>query len=402
MTASFPNLMTPETRANPYALYRRLRAEQPVARVDPGGMYAVSRYDDVVAVLRDSQTFSSAAFRAMYAPAWLPKNPVAFSLVTADPPEHTRLRALVSRAFEPRAIARLTDMARAISANLLDDIGAREEIDFVTQIAGPMPAFVISEILGLDSALHRNFKRWGDALGHITPMTPPEYHDHIRTNVAEMESYLRAVIRARRATPKNDLVSDLLAPSADGQRLSDEEVLSMLFLVMPAGFETSTNLLSHAARALAARPDVLAALRRSPWLIPAFIEEVLRHEPPVHAILRVAAVDAVVAGTRIPAGSIVAALLGSANRDERRFPDPDRFDMTRDATKTVAFGHGIHFCIGAALARLEARVVVEELLRRYDNITEEPGALSWNYALTVRGPTSLRMRLHRLGSHKAA
>lgn len=395
MIASLPDLMAPETRANPYPLYARLRAEQPVARVDPGGLYAVSRYDDVVAVLRDAQAFSSAAFRAMYAPPWLPKNPVAFSLVTADPPEHTRLRGLVSRAFEPRAIARLEPRARAISAMLLDGLGDRDEIEYVAEIAAPLPAYLISEILGLDPALHKEFKRWGDALGNITPMTPPELFDKIRANVAEMEGYLREVIAARRAAPRSDLVSDLLAADAAGQRLSDAEVLAMLFLIMPAGFETSTHMLSHGARALSAHPELLASLRASPSLIPAFVEEVMRHESPVHAILRVAAVDTVVAGTRIPAGSMVATLLGSANRDERRFSNPDRFDINREAGKSMGFGHGIHFCIGAALARLEARVLFEELVRRYDHIAVVPGPLSWSYTFTVRGPTALPLRLRR-------
>lgn len=395
MSMSIPNLLAPETRANPYPLYKQLRDEQPIARVEPGGMYAVSRYDDVVAVLRSPSVFSSAAFRAMWMPAWLPQNPIAGSIVTTDPPEHTRLRGLVSRPFEPRAVTRLEPRVRTFALDLVDNLCRVDEVDFVAEFAAPVPSCVIAEILGLDLALHKNFKRWGDAIANITPITPAEYHDNVRACVTEMESYLRQVIAARRAQPQDDLVSDLLAPGENGQMLTDEEVLAMLFLVLPAGFETAMNLLAHSLRLLSLRPDILATLRGNPARIPAFIEEMLRFEPPVHTILRVALADSVVAGTTIPAGSIVALLLGSANRDERRFAEPDRFDIARDQSKHIAFGYGIHFCIGAALARLEARVALEEIVKRYDQITPVPGELAWNYAITVRGPTKLPLRFHR-------
>lgn len=395
MSLSIPNLLTPEARANPYPLYKQLRDEQPVARVDPGGLYAVSRYDDVVAALRNPRVFSSAAFRAMWMPDWLPQNPIGTSIVTADPPEHTRLRGLVSRPFEPRAVTRLEQRVRTFAHDLAEGLGQVDEVDFVAEFAAPVPSCVIAEILGLDLALHKNFKRWGDAIANITPVTPAEYRDNVRASVAEMETYLRQVIAARRAQPQEDLVSDLLAPGEDGQTLTDEEVLAMLFLVLPAGFETAMNLLAHSLRLLSQRPDVLALLRENPARIPTFIEEMLRFEPPVHTILRFAMADSSVAGTPIPAGSMVALLLGSANRDERRFADPDRFDMARDQSRHIAFGHGIHFCIGAALARLEARVAIEEIVKRYDQITPVPGELSWNYAITVRGPTKLPLRFQR-------
>jgi cytochrome P450 len=391
------NLLGSEVRADPYPVYAWLRNEQPVARVEPGGIYAVSRYEDVVSVLRNPQAFSSKALHALVTPPWLPPTPALSTPIMMDPPEHTRIRTLMSRAFEPRVIAQLESRIRAIvREDLVDRLGAHEQVDVVTEYSGPLPMRVIVDMLGMDPALLAQFKRWGDALVAVSPVTPPAHHDAIRTAIAEMEGHFRTVIADRRRNPGGDLVSYLVQHEAGtGLALSDEELIGCLALILIAGFETTINLISQSLRVLAARPEDFAALRASPALIPGFVEEVLRYEPPVHGTLRFATGDTVIAGAEIPAGSMVLALLGAALRDERRFSDPERFDMRREPGRSLAFGHGIHFCLGAMLGRLEARVALEEIVKRYDRVTAAPGEITWNHQLTVRGPLALPLRFRR-------
>jgi hypothetical protein len=207
-----------------------------------------------------------------------------------------------------------------------------------------------------------------------------------------METYLTEVVQERRRRPADDFVSDLIRAEVSGDTLSDAEVLAFLFLVLPAGFETTTNLFTNAMLGLLERPEDLARLRSDPSLIPAFIEEVLRHDPPVHGIPRFTTADVTLGGAVVPKGSMVLLLIGSANRDETRFPDADRFDMDRGRDPGVALGYGVHFCIGAPLARLEARIGLEALLRRFRGFAQLPGQLDWSAAITVRGPLSLPLR----------
>lgn len=389
------NLMTPAMLADPYPTYAELRRSAPVCQVDPGGFWAVFRHDDVVAVLKDTERFSSEGFRAATKPAWLGYNPFGDSMIVLDPPHHGRLRSLVNRAFTPAAMARLEARVRAFA----DDIAARlplgEPVDWVETFAMPLPASVIGELLGLDRSFHGHFKRWVDDLTSITPVTPDmtARMEEIRTTVREAEQYLKEVLDRRRREPADDMVTDLLRAEVDGEALTEAELMSFMFVLLVGGLETTMNLLNHIALQLAARPEVLDRVRADAALIPKLVEEALRYEPPVRAIYRVATADVELRGVLIPRGAKVLVVLGSANRDEAQFPDAHRFDIDRGVVNHLPFGHGIHFCLGAPLARMEARLGLTALLPRVRafSLAGEP---EWRRSISVRGVTRLPLIAH--------
>jgi cytochrome P450 len=383
------DISTPGFQADPYPTYAALRDNSPVCQVEPAGMWAVSRYADIQFVLRHPEIFSSAGFRATFLPSWLEDSPLTESIVLKDPPEHTKLRALVNRAFGPGAMARLETRIRAIVAELVGRLEPDRGSDFVAAFAGPLAATVIADLLGLDPTHYQDFNRWIARLAAITPTTPSSEHAVIRATIAEMSRYLYDVIEGRRRAPTDDMVSDLVRAEIDGHRLSDRDILAFLCVLMAAGIETTGNLLSLMMLALLAMPDVLAQLRAAPDLMPRFVDEVLRHDGPGQAALRLTTTATELASVALPAGAVVACLVASGNRDERQFADPDRFDLTRNAQGVLSFGHGIHYCIGAALARLEARIAFEALFTRFSGFTRAPGEVKWNSSLITRGPIHL-------------
>jgi cytochrome P450 len=385
------DIMAPEFRADPYPFYAEMRRSEPVVEVDPGGMWAVSRHEDVERILKSPELFAQ-GFRAAWQPPWLPQNPLASSVLALDEAPHARLRAIVSRAFGTRAVSRLEPRVRAIAGELASGIAAGAEVEVVSAFAVPLPAFVIGELLGLDPALQPSFKRWADDLVSITPVVEgPEQIPRVKATLAEITSYLTEVIAARRSSPSDDMVSDLIRAEAGGERLTDDELVSFLILLLLGGFDTTTYLIVNALLLLADRPDRVGRLRVEPGFIPGFVEEVLRYDAPVHGVPRVATADVDIAGVTIPRGALVLALLGSANRDERRFDEPDTFKMER-GRQGLSFGHGIHACIGAALARLEGAAAIEALLARFRAVGRVPGELEYNRSLTVRGVVSLPLR----------
>ncbi|HEX2573069.1 MAG TPA: cytochrome P450 [Polyangia bacterium] len=388
-----PNLLDPRVRANPYPLYACLRRERPVCEIEPGGLWAVSRYDDVVYALRHPELFSSSGFRVFLTPPWLDHNPAAESLVMCDPPDHTRLRAFVSRAFSPRTLAPIEARIRTVASELADRVVARGEVDVVDEFAGALPTRIIAEVLGLDPALGVHFKRWVNDQAVISPaITDPVRIAEIKTSIHELVSYLDEAIEARRRAPSDDLVGELMRPDASGQLLTEDELRSFLVVLLVAGLETSTALLSSTLRLLAERPADLQHLRQDPAFIPAYLEEVLRYEPPAHGLARLTTQEVELGGTRLAAGSVVLVLLGSANRDENYFPEPDRFDPGRSNQKAVAFGYGIHSCVGAVLARMEGRIGLKALLERVAHIAPVPGEIRWNESLVSRCPIALPLR----------
>ncbi len=386
------NLMAPEIRDNPYPVFAELRRNAPVCQVEPGGLWAVSRYEDVVHVLKTHQSFSSEGLRLTTEPAWLGRsNPLNDSILFMDPPKHGRLRALVSRAFTPAALARLEPALRAQAEELVTGLLNRRSVDFVENFAMPVPASVIGSLLGMDPSLHSRFKSWANdivAIGGTAPDNLP-MQEQCRRTVEEMVTYLQQVLDSRRTALREDMLSELIQARIDGESLTNEELLGFLVLLLLAGLETTANLLSHSARMLAAHPDMMARLRADPSLIPRFIEEVLRYEPPVQASLRVCTEDVVLGGVHLPRGSAVLALQGSATHDERHFPDPERFDIDREGPQNLPFGHGIHFCLGAPLARLEARVALEVLLARVGRMELRTERIDWAPSLTIRGVRTL-------------
>lgn len=391
MTAR-PNLLSPEHFRDPYALYAALRGS-PIQQVEPNGMWAVSRYEDVVAVLKDPQRFSSTQ-RLRNMPEWLERSRIHMVLVTMDPPEHTKLRGLVGRAFAPPALARLEakirDKARALTRSVLD----RREVDFVSEFALRLPAFVIGELLGLDPSLHDPLKRWvDDMLAVSAGRFTPERIARIQQSHQDMERYMCQVLEERRQRPADDMISDLLRAEVDGRRLDEGELLGFFALLLIAGLETTVNLLGNTMICLARHPDVLPRVRADLGRVPALVEEVLRFEAPVQLTARTALSEVELAGVRLPANAHLAVLLGSACRDERHFERPDQFDIDREKPANLPFGHGIHFCLGAPLARLEARLGLEALLPSIRDFHLKTPEVSWAWSLSVRGPTALPLEV---------
>ncbi|KYF69461.1 cytochrome P450 [Sorangium cellulosum] len=395
------DVLAPEFRANPYPVYAEMRRASPVCQVEPGGMWLATRYDDVLFILKTPGVFSSEGFKATLEPPWVGYNPLGNSMIALDPPSHTRLRALIHRAFGAATVARMAPRLHAVAAELAD--GLAGEVDFVEALANPLPAFAIGEILGFDHALRADFRRWSDDIATIMPEPlDPEQARRVRTTIADLTRYMMAVIEQRRRAPTDDPVSDLVRAEVDGQRLTDAEIVEFLFLLLIAGLETTTHLLGNSLLFLADHPDMMERLRADPALIPLFVEEMLRFDGPIHMVPRITTTEVAISGVTVPRGALLLPVLASANRDEKRFKDPDRFDLHRGAQGALPFGHGIHFCIGAALARLEARATVEAVIARYQRIERVPGEIRYNHVFTIRGPVALPLRFIPAGSAPGA
>lgn len=360
------NPFAPAFKADPYPVYAELRRDQPVARTEPFGFYAVSRYDDVSYVLKNPQLFSSTAMAAATMLGGGQGLIRTSTVITSDPPTHTRLRNQVNRAFTPRMVAEMEPRIREITSQLLDRARDHNEMDLAKDLAIPLPVMVIAEILGVDPDRHEDFKRWSDDVVRImSGAVSAEEREALRADLEGLAAYFQQIIDDRRRVPRDDVISILVRAEQDGQALTPEEVLAFTGLLLIAGNETTTNLITNGMLALLENPAQMRLVREDPSLIANMVEEALRYDAPVQFLFRSATRDVELAGTVIPQGSIVLPLYASGNRDERRFPDPDRFDVRRNAQGHLAFGLGIHFCLGAPLARLEARVAFTELLRRF-------------------------------------
>jgi len=391
------NLLAPEVRANPYPFYAQLRSEAPVCQIDPGGRWAITRYEDVLYVLKNPRLFSSIAIQKSTQPPWLGRhNPFSESMFTMDPPEHGRLRSLVSRAFTPGVIAHMEERVRSFARELASSLRMNTPINFVEAFALPLPARTIGELLGLDASLHSRFKRWSDDIVSSGSISPEETdrHAEVRQNVTEMEQHLENVLERRRQAPGADLMSELLRVRVNGEALTHRELMAFFFMLLVGGLETTVHLLGHSVRMLMERPELLARLRREPSVIPRFVEEMVRYEPPLHGAVRLTTAPVTLAGVSLPAGEVVFAVLASACRDDAYCANGEAFNMDRIGPQNLAFGHGAHFCLGAALARLQARVALEELIARCGGLSPGPGQVEWNASMIARGPTVLPVVLH--------
>jgi cytochrome P450 len=390
------NLMSPGFRANPYPLYAALRRDSPVVQVDPGGLWAVSRYDDVLHIFKNPKVFSVAGLRLAADPPWIGRNPFADSMLFVDDPKyHARLRTAVNQPFLPASLSRLEPTLRATAEACTSRVLERRTADFIEDFALPLPASALGALLGLDPSLNPRLKQWADGIVAISATQPGDTEQIARCKrtVEEMEQYLGELIARRRAAPQEDLTSTLVQARGDAA-LTDKEILGFLFVLLVAGLETTLHLIGHSVRILAEQPELLARLRADRSLIPAFIEEVLRFEPPVQATMRLCTEEVRLSGVTVPSGSVVMALMASALRDERYTPDAERFRLERKGPHNLGFGQGMHFCLGAPLARLETRVALESLLARCAALTPRPEPLAWNVSMTVRGVRSLPLEIH--------
>ena len=374
-------LFSDDARRNPYPFYAQLRAASPLLHDPQSGLWMIFDYIGVHRVLNDHETFSS-----KHGPDWI---------VFTDPPRHTKLRALISKAFTPRSIINLEPRIRELSRQLLNDTIERGEMDLAADFSIPLPMFVIAEMLGIPVADRPRFTRWIDVLLKMSYTIPrtPEAADATAAFVAataEMSDYLADLLAKRRTDPTDDLLTRLSQSEVDGDRLTQAEILGFFQGLLLAGSETTTNLLNSAILCFIENPDQLALLRDRMDLLPSAIEEVLRYRSPLQWMYRKTRRDTPLHGQVIPAGKLILAMIGSANHDPRHFHAPDRFDITRTPNPHLAFGHGPHFCLGAPLARLESRIALTDLLTHLKKLRLASDA-PWQPrpGLHVLGPTHL-------------
>jgi cytochrome P450 len=377
-----------------YDVLARLRADDPVHECAPG-FWVVTRYEDIRNLSRDPSHFCSGRGALVNDPMRGSEAPMAGrSILHMDPPEHASFRGLVNRRFTPRAMAQLGESIRVSASSLLDAVEAREEIDFVAALAAPFPLIVIAELLGIGESDREDFRGWSDAAIE-SPDLPP---DKTMAALGELSGFIVEHIRSKREQPGEDLVSLLVGSEIDGCPLSKEELFMFLLTLLVAGNETTRTLLSGAAAVLHEHPDQRAALASDVSLVPGGVEECLRWVTPVHAFCRTATEDAVVGSTPVSAGDYLCMLYASGNRDERIFgDDAAHFDVRRPTNPMhLAFGFGEHVCLGASLARLEARIFVEELLGRFPAY-EVTGTVERVRSTTVAGIRSLPVVLAPAG-----
>jgi cytochrome P450 len=406
-------------RADPYPAYRELRDEAPVHFAPESGCWCVSRYEDVLHILNHPEIFSSRAmFTVLMNAGFEGKPPLSWrmvsflirfalrtrvsplgfttarNLIASDPPIHATLRAIVNRGFTPRRIQAWEPRIRAIASERVARLAGGEPFDVVRDLAIPLPVTIIAEMLGVERERLSDFKRWSDAI--IAAMTGPmrAFPPHPETIEVflELDTYLAGVIRRRRRERGDDLVSALLAEEPGGNKLSTMEIMQFVMLLLVAGNETTTNLIGNAASALLDHPDALARVADDPSLVPNLVEETLRYDAPVQTVFRTALRDVVLRDVELPRGATVAVMLGAANRDERRFAAPDRFDPSRDCRGHLGFGFGQHFCLGASLARLEARLALEALAPQLRHTRRASAERSILDSFLVRGPSRLELR----------
>lgn len=390
---AYVNIASSEFKANPFPFYAQLRSEAPVYQTtlpDRRDVWLVTRYDDVVAVLKDDR-FSKDKINARR-PPWLPGmlKPLLRNMLDVDVPDHTRLRGLVQKVFTVRLIENLRERIQDLADELLNQTQAEGRMDLVRDYAITIPTTIIAEMLGVPTEDRHKFHRWSSTA--ISSTASRWGMVFALPNVVAFLRYVRALVKSRRANPKDDLVTALVQAEEAGDQLSEDELVAMIFLLLVAGHETTVNLIGNGMLALLESPEQMSKLRDNPLLIKTSVEELLRYNGPLEtATERYARTDTTVAGVIIPRGELVLAVLASANRDERQFKDADRLDLGREPNPHVAFGFGIHYCLGASLARLEGQIAIATLLRRIPNLklSIPPDTLRWRRGLVLRGLESL-------------
>ncbi|MGQ4385973.1 cytochrome P450 family protein [Streptomyces sp. SAS_270] len=376
--------------SDPYNTYRHLRETAPVHRIagtDGNPAWLVTRYDDVREALADpllsldKRHALPGNYRGLALPPALDAN-----LLNMDPPDHTRIRRLVGRVFTPRRVEQLRTPIRETADRLLDALGTHGRTDLMTSYATPLPITVICDLLGVPGEHRRDFRAWTNPL--VTP--DPARPDITKQAVVAMLGFFTGLLADKRKEPADDLLSDLIAVQEEGDRLTEDELMSLAFLILFAGYENTVQLIGNAVSTLLRHPKQLAALREDPAQLPSAVEEFARHEgPALLAIRRFPVEDVTIGGVAVPAGETVLLSLSAANRDPSRFPDPDRLDIGRDTSGHLALGHGIHYCLGAPLARMETEIALAALLERLPDLALAEAEPRWRPSLRARGLLTL-------------
>lgn len=362
--------LAPEFVADPYPVYRKLRERDPVHRSILTRYVLFSLYADVDRILRDHRNFSNDVQKARATSGSMAaRKKLKPSMISLDPPDHTRLRRLVNRAFTPRQVAKMEDYIRATAHELLDRVARADEFDLMEAFAVPLPTIVIARMIGVPERDLDRFKVWSDRLARsLEPLLSEEERAVVLRTDRQIAEYFRGLIAQRRREPRDDLVSRLVEAEDEGDKLTADETITMLRLLLVAGNETTTNLIGNGVRALLLHPGQLALLRERPELAADAVEELLRYDSPVQLDARIVARDQEIGGVRLQQGSLIGLTIGSANRDPERFERPDELDITRSDQGNISFGRGIHHCLGAPLARLEGRIALEVLMERFERI----------------------------------
>jgi cytochrome P450 len=392
------NPLLPEYIVDPHPQLHRLRAEDPVHWCSTLGVWVVTRYADVMAILHDRRFSSMAGLWDQYQKFFLrggsTSSPMAemYSkwMLQVDPPDHTRLRALVNKAFTPRVVEAMRPRIQQMVDDFLDPVVSAGRMDVMSDIAFPLPILVICDLLGVPRSEYSNIRRWThELLRSLSPAISAQGMARVNQVIVELREYFRSLANERRKQPKDDMMSGLLAARELGDKLNEDELLATCILLAFAGHATTAQLTGKGMLLLLQNPDQLELLRNDPSLIVGAVEEMLRYESTLQLVYRATTEDVTIAGKPIPRGQMIFVSLAAANRDPAQFPDPDRFDIRRDASKHVSFGHGIHYCVGAALGRLESQIAINTILRRLPNLKLCAEGIRREPSLLLRGLVEL-------------
>ncbi len=394
-------LLDPEVLADPYPLYRRLRTEDPVHWDPYLHAWVVTRYADVVHVLHKfsaDRTPTPEKLQAMGMEGLMPiARVMVMQMLFLDPPGHDRVRRLAASAFTPRRVERLRGHIQEITESLIDAVAASGEMEVMEQLANPLPAIVTAEMLGVPTSDHPKLKAWSEVFAEVLGnfQHNPDRAAKVVQSLDEMTTYFRDAARSQAESGGDGLVHALATAEIDGDRLTEDEVIANTIVTMVGGQETTTNLIGNGLLSLLRNPDQMERLRNEPALITSAVEELLRYESPSQHTARLAPSDTELDGMLIRERQAVIAVMGAANRDPERFPDPDRLDLGREDNRHVAFGWAGHFCFGAPLARIEGQIAFSTLLRRLPELHLKPGPLTWRPNLGLRGLTALPVTFRR-------
>ena len=380
--------LDPAYQRDPDPVHDALREREPVHHDQVLRRWLLTRHDDVDTLLRDRSLSADPRNGApeTFMAAFVDPNGREPSILLMDPPEHTRLRGLISKAFTPRAIEQMAPRVQQIAADLLDAVAGSDGFDLISAFAGPLPTIVIAEMLGVDSGDRLDFKRWSDdGVMAFDPLLSAELRERVAASQAELDAYFRRAIADRRATPRADLISSMIAADVDGVRMTDDELVTMCALLLAAGNVTTTDLIGNGTLALLRNPDELRKLREDPSLIKNAVEEMLRYDSPVTETARIPLDGTEISGCPISRCESVVPVLAAANHDPDVYPDPHRFDITREDTHHHSFGGGVHFCLGAPLARLEAQIALNALVHRFPRLRMGDAPLEYRRIPGFRG-----------------